>query len=208
MPIKTGKLKDKLTAPELRRMIKKHNKLMSITIPPKTDRDGLIKLITDNGFDIDHDKQLLIPRVKMKRKQKIKLPPAPTPKTVDEKKEAKQQKKQKTEEQETKGFEARKKKIEAVKKLRSKPLKEKPSVVEDIKAETLKYIRDNKKWLVPSRMADPYKNRYNYYLERWKKNNTKLQFSNTLSSVEIDVEYFKSGKQDGIVNPFAKKKKK
>jgi hypothetical protein len=75
MPYKSGKLKGELTAPELRRMIKEHNKLMSIKVPPKTDRDGLIKLINDNGYKINHEEQKLIPSVKMKRKQIVKLPP-------------------------------------------------------------------------------------------------------------------------------------
>jgi hypothetical protein len=78
MPYKSGKLKGELTAPELRRLIKEHNKLMSIKIPPKTDRDGLIKLIKDNGYKINHEDQMLIPVVQMKRKQKVKLPPKPS----------------------------------------------------------------------------------------------------------------------------------
>ena len=91
MPYKTGDLKGQLTAPELRRMIKAHNKLVSINIPPKTNRDGLIKLIEDAGYKIDHAKQVL--RVdKVVRKKNIKLPPPPTPKTAEEKKQAKDKK--------------------------------------------------------------------------------------------------------------------
>ncbi len=92
MPYKSGELKGQLTAPELRRMIKEHNKLMSIKIPPKTDRDGLIKLINDNGYKVNHEAQKLVPSVQMKRKPTIKLPPAPTPKTAEEKADAKKQK--------------------------------------------------------------------------------------------------------------------
>ncbi len=92
MPYKSGKLKGELTAPELRRMIKEHNKLMSIKIPPKTDRDGLIKLINDNGYKVNHEAQKLVPSVQMKRRPTIKLPPAPTPKTAEEKADAKKQK--------------------------------------------------------------------------------------------------------------------
>ena len=91
MPYLKGKLKGELTAPELRRMIKEHNKLMSITIPPKTDRDGLIKLINDNGYKINHEKQRLTIN-KVVRKPNIKLPPAPTPKTTEQKAQAKKQK--------------------------------------------------------------------------------------------------------------------
>jgi len=91
MPYLKGKLKGQLTAPELRRMIKEHNKLMSITIPPKTDRDGLIKLINDNGYKVNHEKQKLTIN-KVVRKPNIKLPPAPTPKTAEQKAQAKKQK--------------------------------------------------------------------------------------------------------------------
>ena len=72
MPYKTGKLKGELTAPELRRLIKEHNKLMSIKIPPKTDRDGLLKLIEDNKYKVNHEQQKLVPVVQMKRKPTIK----------------------------------------------------------------------------------------------------------------------------------------
>ena len=120
MPYKSGKLKGELTAPELRRMIKEHNKLMSIKIPPKTDRDGLIKLINDNGYKVNHEAQKLIPSVQMKRKPTIKLPPAPTPKTAEEKADAKKQKKMKAEKKEEEAFDSRKKKIDAIKKIRDK----------------------------------------------------------------------------------------
>ena len=73
-----------LKAPELRRMIKEHNKLMSIKIPPKTDRAGLIKLINDNGYKVDHANKKLMPVKEMKRKPIVKLPPAPAKKTKEE----------------------------------------------------------------------------------------------------------------------------
>lgn len=70
---------------ELRRLIKEHNKLMSINIPPKTNREGLINLIEKNGYTVDHKNQKLIPRVKMKRKQVVKLPPPQPKKEISEK---------------------------------------------------------------------------------------------------------------------------
>jgi hypothetical protein len=57
MPYKSGKLKGQLTLPELRKLIKAHNKLQSITIPPRIKRDELIKLIETNGFKINHEEQ-------------------------------------------------------------------------------------------------------------------------------------------------------
>lgn len=78
-----------LSATELRRMVKAHNKLMDMVIPPKTNRDGIIKLIENNGFKVDHEKKKIIPSIQMKRKPTVKLPPAPPKKTDAEKKEAK-----------------------------------------------------------------------------------------------------------------------
>jgi len=75
MPYIRGKLKGELTAPELRRLIKQHNKLMSITIPTGTKRDGLLKLISDNGYKVNHAGKKLEPSVQMKRKPVVKLPP-------------------------------------------------------------------------------------------------------------------------------------
>jgi len=121
MPLKNGEL----NASELRRLIKKHNELMSIKIPKGTNRDGLIKLITDNGYKINHQGQKLEPDVKMKRKPIVKLPPAPAKKTAEEKAESKKKKKEKSEKQEEDAFESRKKKIEAIKKIRGKKTEQK-----------------------------------------------------------------------------------
>jgi len=132
MPLKNGEL----TATELRRLIKKHNELMSIKIPPKTNRDGLIKLITDNGYKINHSGQKLEPSVKMKRKPVVKLPPAPPKKTAEEKAEAKKKKQSKAEKQEEEAFESRKRKIEAIQKIRKK--KTQPKKEDDKKNEEKK----------------------------------------------------------------------
>ena len=136
MPLKNGEL----NASELRRLIKKHNQLMSIKIPPKTNRDGLIKLIESNGYKINHAGQKLEPSVKMKRKPIVNLPPAPAKKTAEEKAEAKKKKQSKAEKQEEEAFESRKKKIEAIQKLRQKktePKKEEPKKDDDKKEEIL-----------------------------------------------------------------------
>ena len=74
MPYKAGKLKGELTVPELRRLVEKHNELLTLKIPAGTDRDGILALIKKNGYDVDHAKQKLIPRVKMKRKPVVPLP--------------------------------------------------------------------------------------------------------------------------------------
>ena len=212
MPYKTGDLKGQLTAPELRRMIKAHNKLVSINIPPKTDRDGLIKLIEDAGYKIDHAKQVL--RVdKVVRKKNIKLPPPPTPKTAEEKKQAKDKKDAKAkavsdekklikQDAKTEGI----KQAVALKKVRGMKIKPKPKV-KDLRADVLKFIKDHKAWLTPSRMSDPYKNSYNYYLKTFKDagdDSRKLKM--LVNMVEMKIERFKTGTNaGGVINPFNKK---
>ena len=88
MPYKSGDLKGELTTAEIRRLIREHNKLYVIKVPPKTDRDGLIKLIEKNGYRVDHKNQRL--NLAMKNlPRRIKLPPPPTPKTAQQKAEEK-----------------------------------------------------------------------------------------------------------------------
>ena len=55
MPYKSGKLKGELTTAEIRKLIRAHNKLVSIKIPPKTDRDGLLSLLKKHGYKVDHE---------------------------------------------------------------------------------------------------------------------------------------------------------
>ncbi len=59
---------------------------------PDVINAGLIKLINNNGYKVDHEKKKLVPSVQMKRRPTIKLPPPPTPKTAEEKSQAKKQK--------------------------------------------------------------------------------------------------------------------
>ena len=158
MPYKSGKLKGELTAPELRRLIKEHNKLMSIKIPPKTDRDGLIKLITDNGYKINHEDKMLIPVVQMKRKQKVKLPPKPSKEFSTELLQKKEQakidkdKKKKAERKELieKGKEIQKK-IDEKKKLKSTQENKK----KDIKDNLINNNKMNKPKPPPIKKATP-----------------------------------------------------
>jgi len=106
MPYKTGKMKGELTTPEIRRLVKAHNKLTSIKFPKGAKREQIIKIINDSGFKINHEKQSLIPS-KRPRLKEIKLGKTenrkgkgvavgtddilPKPKTAEEKKESKKQ---------------------------------------------------------------------------------------------------------------------
>jgi len=60
MPYKTGKLKGELTAAEIRKLVRGHNKLVSLKIPTGLDRDGLIKFLKRNKYEVDHKNQKLI----------------------------------------------------------------------------------------------------------------------------------------------------
>tara|TARA_Y100001934_G_scaffold254530_1_gene320492 strand:- start:130 stop:2046 length:1917 start_codon:yes stop_codon:yes gene_type:complete len=119
MPYKSGKLKGQLTIAEIRKLIKAHNKLVSIKIPPKTDRDGLISILEKNGYKIDHKKQEIQPLTRP-RKPTITLNQAkvitkPKEKTELEKQKLKEKKEQKAIE---KKKEERKIKKEAIKKVK------------------------------------------------------------------------------------------
>jgi len=157
-----------LKAPEIRRLIKKHNELMSIKIPKGTDRDGLLNLIKNNGYKVDHKAKKLVPLTSMKRKPTVKLPPPPPKKTADEKMKAKKERMKKKEMAEEKAYNTRKAKIDAVKKIRDKkktkdkskskemgtqtdPQKAEPKKAEPKKEEEVKYLTDEewneiKKW--------------------------------------------------------------
>ena len=59
MPYKTGKLKGQLTSAEIRKLIVSHNKLVKLSIPKGSKRDDLIKLISKNGYRINHAKGMI-----------------------------------------------------------------------------------------------------------------------------------------------------
>ena len=76
-----------MTAPELRKLVRAHNKLTKITIPKGTDREGIIKLIESNGYKVNHPKKRL--DAKVKRGKQISLKKAeeilPKPKSKEQK---------------------------------------------------------------------------------------------------------------------------
>lgn len=206
MPLKNGEL----NASELRRLIREHNKLVSLKIPKGTNRDGLIKLIKSQGYEIDHKRQRLFPiRVQSNKKYPpvVNLPPAPPKKTAEEKEEEKKQKRMKAEKKEEEAFESRKKKIEAVKKVKgmkdTKKSDDKIETLQDLQAVTLKFIRDHKAWLEPTRMSGA-KNGYEYYLKQFKKEKDSVKgLDFIVFTIENKIENFKKG-TGGIVNPFKK----
>lgn len=72
MPYLKGKLKGELKVPEIRKLVRLHNELSKIKIPPKSSRDDIIALIEKNGYKIDHTAQALVP-VSRPRKKKLTL---------------------------------------------------------------------------------------------------------------------------------------
>ena len=60
MPYLRGKLKGQLKPPEIRKIIRLHNELSKVKIPPRLDRDGLIKFVESQGFKIDHGNMKIV----------------------------------------------------------------------------------------------------------------------------------------------------
>jgi len=98
MPYKRGALKGQLTGPEIRKLIKAHNKLNTIKIPTGSKRDDLIKLVEKAGYKVNHQGQNIVRDV-TKKTQVITLKGAekmfpkkvrkPKKVTMEEKKEEK-----------------------------------------------------------------------------------------------------------------------
>ena len=82
---------DELKSSEIRKLIKAHNKLMSLDIPKGTDREGLIKLVNDNGYKVDHKakKLVLVQGGGNAMKRKPRVVNMPKEKTEAEKEEMK-----------------------------------------------------------------------------------------------------------------------
>jgi len=108
-----------LSVKELKTLIKAHNKLSQIKIPPRATLEQLEKLVEDNGYKVDHEKKALKPGVK--RGKQITLKKAeeitkPKPKTELQKQKEKELKEQKAEKEKKKIREAKKEAVEKFKK--------------------------------------------------------------------------------------------
>ncbi len=118
-----------LSTTAIRKLIKAHNVLMSIKIPVGSTREDIMKIITKNGYEVNHKKGYLVPVVKMKRKPTVRMKQAETllkkpPKTALQKQKAQEAKEAR---EEKKKKELRKIKKEVVEKVidRKKLLKKK-----------------------------------------------------------------------------------
>lgn len=106
MPYKAGKMKGELTTPEIRKLIKAHNVLVSIKIPKGSKRDEIIKLVETKGYKVDHAKQALVRLPGKVRPKTIDMKKAdtvlPKPKTKEEKEAAKKERDMKKKDKEDK----------------------------------------------------------------------------------------------------------
>lgn len=159
-----------LTSAELRRLIKAHNKLVSINIPVGTKKEGLIKLIEDNGYKVDHENKKIVPNNATRSNPTVNLPPAPPRRTKEEVAEAKKERRKKAEKKEEEAFETRKKKIETIKEAREKAKKKKEETQQKItqsqkdlekRKELKKIINDNKNLLKSLEVRG--KNAFDFY---------------------------------------------
>lgn len=60
MPYLKGPLKGELKVAEIRKIIRLHNKLSKITIPVRSTRDQIIKIVNDSGYTINHKKEKFV----------------------------------------------------------------------------------------------------------------------------------------------------
>lgn len=183
----TGKMKGELKTPEIRKLIKAHNKLVSINIPKGAKREDIMKLLTKKGYMVDHEKGQLRPVSKGKVK---KMPVVgqgtvsvvlPKPKTAEEKKKAKMVRDKKKEATETKAYEKRKAQVDAIKKIQQRR-----------KKGTMGKVDPNK---IPE--FDDYKKMEKYYmseLEKFKKE--VMKFMNKIKSPKMTEKDLKDGRKE------------
>ena len=71
--------KDKeLTTAEIRKLIRAHNVLMSIKIPPQTSREGILKILDDKGYMVNHIRKSIQRRYGTEKKPNVTLKQADT----------------------------------------------------------------------------------------------------------------------------------
>lgn len=98
---KAGKLKGEITTPEIKKLIRAHNKASDIKLPKGATREDILSILKKNGYMVEHEKAELRPVAKNKV-QKLKVvsqntivKELPKPKTKLEKQKAKEEKEEK-----------------------------------------------------------------------------------------------------------------
>ena len=198
-----------LTAPELRRLIKAHNKLVTIKIPVGTKKAGLIKLIEDNGYKVDHANKKIIPT--SDKRVAIDLPAPPVKRTKEEVEKEKKERRKRVEKKEEEAFEKRKMKISTIKETRKKvkELKQKKEeekreitrAKEDLekRKELKKFINENKNILKSYKIGNI--DAFDYY----NKQVTRRDFDRrALKSLKEDLENKKQRDKFGLTKEESK----
>ena len=62
-----------LTTPQIRKLIKAHNVLMSIKIPVGSSRQQILKILDDKGYMVNHIRKSIQRRYKNERKPNVTL---------------------------------------------------------------------------------------------------------------------------------------
>tara|TARA_R100000734_G_C3284197_1_gene77203 strand:+ start:131 stop:868 length:738 start_codon:yes stop_codon:yes gene_type:complete len=183
------KLKNgELTTPEIRKLIRAHNVLVSIKIPKGSKREDIIKIIDKAGYKIDHDNGKLLPVSKGKVKkmkvidQKKVQEVLPKPKTDAQKKEAKKKREQKKQAQETAAYEKRRKQVEAIEKVKARRKKGE--------------IKKPKENIYPT--FDSIKKLEKYFIEQINKfmKTEGMRFVNKIKSPKMTEKEIKDGRRD------------
>lgn len=141
MPYKKGSLKGQLTTAEIRKLISAHNKLSKITIPPRSTRDDIMKIISKAGFRVNHEQQKLEQTTATKKDislEKAKDITKRVPKTEEQKKKAKERMEKKKVEKEKELKLAKKEGVKEFKQKKAEAEKKKqvPKPVEKPKKKT------------------------------------------------------------------------
>jgi len=129
MPYKKGSLKGQLTTAEIRKLISAHNKLSKITIPPRSTRDTIMKIISKAGFRVNHGEQKLEQTKATKKDislEKAKETTKRIPKTEEQKKKATERKQEKQVQKEKELKLAKKEGVKEFKKKKAEAQKKKP----------------------------------------------------------------------------------
>jgi hypothetical protein len=118
--------KGELTATEIRKLIRGHNKLVNIKVPAGLDRDGLINFLKSKRFEVDHVNKRLIDKAPARGKsvslETAKAITKPKPKTALETQKTAESKAEKAEMKKKQERVIRKKAVEE-EKARTKPNK-------------------------------------------------------------------------------------
>ena len=131
-----------LNVKELKTLIKAHNKLSQIKIPPRATQEQLINLIESAGYKVDHEKKVIKPTVK--RGKQITLKQAeelskPKVKTELQKQKLQEKKELKMEEEKKKIRMAKKEAVEQFKK--SQKPAPKPAPKPDLKLKPVEELK-------------------------------------------------------------------